>query len=72
MKGTRDLPKCGFSNYVAAVLKFYGIRDWKDVDVLADAGLKEGLTKYSQWHTFPQLYVKGQFVGGHDVVKEMH
>ena len=52
-------------------MKFYGV-DYKDVDVLNDANIREGMKKFSNWPTFPQLYVKGQFVGGCDIVKEMH
>lgn len=72
MKGTRKMPRCGFSNYVTQVLKFYGVKEYKDVDVLADENIREGIKKFSNWPTIPQLYVKGQFIGGCDIVKEMH
>ena len=72
MKGNRKMPRCGFSNYVTQVLKFYGIKEYKDVDVLADENVREGIKKFSNWPTIPQLYVKGQFIGGCDIVKEMH
>ncbi len=72
MKGSKKMPRCGFSNYVVQVLKFYGAADYKDVDVLADENVREGIKKYSNWPTIPQLYVKGNFVGGCDIVKEMH
>ena len=72
MKGSKKMPRCGFSNYVVQVLKFYGVNNYKDVDVLADEQVREGIKKYSNWPTIPQLYVKGQFVGGCDIVKEMH
>ena len=72
MKGSKKMPRCGFSNYVTQVLKFYGIKDYKDVDVLADENIREGVKKFSNWPTIPQLYVKGQFIGGCDIVKEMH
>ena len=72
MKGNKKMPRCGFSNYVTQVLKFYGIKEYKDVDVLQDEGIREGIKKFSNWPTIPQLYVKGQFVGGCDIVKEMH
>ena len=72
MKGTKKLPRCGFSNYVVQVLKFYGVKDYKDVDVLTDEVVREGIKKYSNWPTIPQLYIKGQFIGGCDIVKEMH
>jgi monothiol glutaredoxin len=54
------------------VLKFYKVNNFKDVDVLQDANLREYIKTYSNWPTIPQLYVKGQFVGGCDIVKEMH
>ena len=66
------MPRCGFSNYVVQVLKFYGVNNYKDVDVLADEQVREGIKKFSNWPTNPQLYIKGQFVGGCDIVKEMH
>ena len=66
------MPRCGFSNYVVQVLKFYGVNNYKDVDVLADEQVREGIKKFSNWPTIPQLYIKGQFVGGCDIVKEMH
>jgi monothiol glutaredoxin len=72
MKGSRKMPRCGFSNYVVQVLKFYGVEKYKDVDVLADEQVREGIKKYSNWPTIPQLYIKGNFVGGCDIVKEMH
>ena len=59
MKGSKKMPRCGFSNYAVQVLKFYGLNNWKDVDVLADEQLREGIKKYSNWPTIPQLYVKG-------------
>ena len=71
MKGNKKMPRCGFSNYVTQVLKFYGV-NYKDVDVLQDENVREGIKKFSNWPTIPQLYVKGQFVGGCDIVKEMH
>ena len=72
MKGSKKMPRCGFSNYVVQVLKYYGVNNYKDVDVLADEQVREGIKKYSNWPTIPQLYVKGHFVGGCDIVKEMH
>lgn len=72
MKGNKKMPRCGFSNYVLQVLKFYNISAFKDVDVLQDEALREGVKKFSNWPTLPQLYVKGNFVGGCDIVKEMH
>ena len=72
MKGNKKMPRCGFSNYVCQVLKFYKVSNFKDVDVLQDEKLREYIKTYSNWPTIPQLYVKGQFVGGCDIVKEMH
>ena len=70
MKGTRDMPQCGFSSRVAGVLKFMGV-DFTDVNVLADEDIRQGIKDYSDWPTIPQLYVKGEFVGGCDIVTEM-
>ena len=71
MKGTKKMPRCGFSNYVTAILKFYNL-NYKDVNVLDNEQVREAIKAYSNWPTIPQLYVKGQFVGGCDIVKEMH
>ena len=70
MKGTKAMPQCGFSSRVAGVLNFMGV-DYVDVDVLADAGIRQGIKDFSEWPTIPQLYVKGEFVGGCDIVREM-
>lgn len=70
MKGTRTMPQCGFSSRVAGVLNFMGVA-YKDVNVLADEGIRQGIKDYSDWPTIPQLYVKGEFVGGCDIVTEM-
>lgn len=70
MKGTKSMPQCGFSSRVAGVLNYMGI-DYKDVNVLADEGIRQGIKDYSDWPTIPQLYVKGEFVGGCDIVTEM-
>lgn len=70
MKGTRDMPQCGFSSRVAGVLNYMGI-DYKDINVLADDGIRQGIKDFSDWPTIPQLYVKGEFVGGCDIVTEM-
>lgn len=70
MKGTKEMPRCGFSARVAGVLNFMGI-DYKDIDVLADAEIRQGIKEFSEWPTIPQLYVKGEFVGGCDIVTEM-
>ncbi len=70
MKGTKEMPRCGFSSRVAGVLNFMGV-DYKDVDVLADEAIRQGIKDFSDWPTIPQLYVKGEFVGGCDIVTEM-
>lgn len=70
MKGTKDMPQCGFSSRVAGVLNYMGV-NFADVNVLADADIRQGIKDYSDWPTIPQLYVKGEFVGGCDIVTEM-
>lgn len=70
MKGTKDMPSCGFSSRVAGVLNYMGV-DFADVNVLADDGIRQGIKDYSDWPTIPQLYVKGEFVGGCDIITEM-
>src|SRR5580692_9499307 len=71
MKGTRQFPACGFSNTVVQILKKEGV-PFETFNILADAEVRQGLKEYSQWPTFPQLYVDGKFVGGCDIVTEMH
>lgn len=70
MKGTKDMPQCGFSSRVAGVLNYIGL-EYTDVNVLADEEIRQGIKDYSDWPTIPQLYVKGEFVGGCDIVTEM-
>jgi len=70
MKGTAQMPQCGFSSRVAGVLNYMGVA-YKDVNVLADEGIRNGIKEFSDWPTIPQLYVKGEFVGGCDIVTEM-
>lgn len=70
MKGTAQMPQCGFSSRVAGVLNYMGVA-YKDVNVLADEGVRDGIKSFSDWPTIPQLYVKGEFVGGCDIVTEM-
>ncbi len=70
MKGTRSMPQCGFSSKVAGVLNFMSV-EYQDVNVLADEGIRQGIKDYSDWPTIPQLYVKGEFVGGCDIITEM-
>ena len=70
MKGTPDAPQCGFSMAVTNILKILEV-NFKSVNVLSDQNIREGLKKFSEWPTVPQLYVKKEFVGGCDIVKEM-
>ncbi|WP_375281420.1 Grx4 family monothiol glutaredoxin [Pseudooctadecabacter sp.] len=70
MKGTKSMPQCGFSSRVAGVLNFMGV-EFQDVNVLADEDIRQGIKDYSDWPTIPQLYVKGEFVGGCDIITEM-
>jgi monothiol glutaredoxin, Grx4 family len=70
MKGTPVFPQCGFSAAVVQILTQVGVK-FKGVDVLLDPGLREGIKEFSDWPTIPQLYVKGAFVGGCDIVREM-
>ena len=71
MKGTPDAPQCGFSMAVTNILKMLEV-NFKGVNVLADQNLREGIKVYSDWPTIPQLYVKNEFIGGCDIVKEMY
>ena len=71
MKGTPDAPQCGFSMAVSNMLKILEV-DFKSVNVLEDQSIREGIKTYSDWPTIPQLYVKKEFVGGCDIVKEMY
>lgn len=70
MKGTKEMPQCGFSSRVAGVLNFMGV-EYADVNVLADEDIRQGIKDFSDWPTIPQLYVKGEFVGGCDIITEM-
>ena len=70
MKGTPDAPRCGFSSLAVQILDHVGA-SFVGVDVLQDEGLRDGIKVYSDWPTIPQLYVKGEFVGGSDIVREM-
>lgn len=71
MKGTPVFPQCGFSATVVQVLSLMGVK-FKGVDVLADDDIREGIKAYSNWPTIPQLYVKGEFLGGCDIIREMY
>ena len=70
MKGTKEMPQCGFSSRVAGVLNYMGV-EISDVNVLADETIRQGIKDFSDWPTIPQLYVKGEFVGGCDIITEM-
>ena len=70
MKGTPDSPQCGFSMAVSNVLKHLNVK-FKGINILEDEHLRKGIKEFSDWPTIPQLYVKGEFVGGCDIVKEM-
>ena len=70
MKGTPDFPMCGFSGQVVQILGYLGV-EFKGINVLDNPELREGIKVYSNWPTIPQLYVKGEFVGGCDIVREM-
>ena len=70
MKGTPDAPQCGFSMAVSNVLKHLNV-DFKGINVLEDENLRQGIKDFSDWPTIPQLYIKGEFIGGCDIVKEM-
>jgi monothiol glutaredoxin len=70
MKGTKTMPQCGFSAQVAQMLAHLGV-PYKDVNVLEDMAIRDGIKTFTNWPTIPQLYIKGEFVGGCDIVKEM-
>ena len=70
MKGTPEIPQCGFSLAVSNVLKHLGV-NFKGVNVLEDNDIREGIKTFSDWPTIPQLYIKGEFVGGCDIIKEL-
>jgi len=71
MKGTPVFPQCGFSAAVVQILTTMGVK-FKGIDVLADPEIREGIKVFSNWPTIPQLYVKGEFVGGCDIIREMY
>ena len=71
MKGTKEMPMCGFSNSVVQVLNHYGV-EFKDVNVLTDPMIRVKLSEHSGWPTIPQLFVKGKLIGGADITMELH
>ncbi|MFA7267809.1 MAG: Grx4 family monothiol glutaredoxin [Sterolibacterium sp.] len=72
MKGTPQFPQCGFSATAVQILKSCGVAKFAAVNVLAEPEIREGIKEYANWPTFPQLYIKGEFVGGCDIMKEMY
>lgn len=71
MKGTPQMPSCGFSAQAAGILRAHGV-EFKHINVLEDGEIRQGIKDYSNWPTIPQLYVQGEFVGGADIMTEMH
>ncbi len=71
VKGTKTFPQCGFSSAVINIFKEIGV-PFETVNILQEGDLRQGMKEYSQWPTFPQIYVGGEFIGGCDIVKEMH
>ncbi len=71
MKGTPLFPQCGFSNRAISILGHLGV-EFESVDVLQDQGIRQGIKEFSDWPTIPQLYVKGEFIGGSDIMMEMY
>ncbi|KAJ8308849.1 hypothetical protein KUTeg_013723 [Tegillarca granosa] len=72
MKGTPSNPRCGFSNGVVQILHFHGVENFDAHDVLSDENLRQGIKDYTNWPTIPQIFIGGEFVGGCDVMLEMH
>ena len=71
MKGTKNMPMCGFSNSVVQILNHYGV-EYKDVNILEDPMIRVKLSEHSNWPTIPQLFVQGELIGGADITKELH
>ena len=71
MKGTKEMPMCGFSNSVVQILNFYGVK-YKDINILEDPNIRIKLSEHSNWPTIPQLFVNGELIGGADIAKELH
>ncbi|AZG10753.1 MULTISPECIES: Grx4 family monothiol glutaredoxin [unclassified Pigmentiphaga] len=72
MKGTAQFPQCGFSGRAIQLLKANGVRQLATVNVLEDDAVRQGIKEYSNWPTIPQLYIKGEFIGGSDILAELH
>jgi monothiol glutaredoxin len=71
MKGSKDMPMCGFSAAVVKTLAKFGLNEYLDINILADEEIRQGVKDYANWPTIPQLYIKGEFVGGCDIVIDM-
>ena len=72
MKGSPQFPQCGFSSAAVQILKACGVKEVLAVNVLADNDIRQGIKDYSSWPTIPQLYIKGEFIGGSDIMREMY
>ncbi|WP_303785911.1 Grx4 family monothiol glutaredoxin [Azovibrio restrictus] len=72
MKGTPQFPQCGFSATAAEILKRCGVKDFVAVNILLDEEIRQGIKEYANWPTIPQLYIKGEFIGGCDIMREMY
>ncbi|XP_042327147.1 glutaredoxin-related protein 5, mitochondrial [Sceloporus undulatus] len=72
MKGSPAQPQCGFSNAVVQILRLHGVKDYRAYDVLQDPDLRQGIKNYSNWPTIPQVFLNGEFVGGCDILLQMH
>ncbi|AHN28349.1 MULTISPECIES: Grx4 family monothiol glutaredoxin [Snodgrassella] len=72
MKGTKQFPQCGFSSRAVQILQAAGLKEFYTVNVLEDEDIRQGIKEYADWPTIPQLYVKGEFVGGSDIMLEMY
>ena len=72
MKGSPQFPQCGFSGVAAQILKACGVNNYLAVNVLEDQDIREGIKTYANWPTIPQLYIKGEFIGGADIMREMY
>jgi len=72
MKGTPQMPQCGFSQMAVQILRACGVAQFHSVNVLEDADIRQGIKEYANWPTIPQLYVNGEFVGGSDIMREMY
>lgn len=71
MKGTPEKPACGFSNVVVQILRLQGV-EYHSINILEDPDMRQGIKDYANWPTIPQIYVKGEFIGGCDILREMH